>query len=224
MLAVATVSATAQQGSGSAGEPAGDARPPTSGPVYRPPLRGAPAARVGGATRDTGADATVVRVVAPDHVGLTARAQPVLYWFVSRDVMHPVEITVVDHVRIEPLLRVRIDAPVSSGIHTVSLAEHGVRLETGRDYQWFVAILLDPERRASDTVAGGYVRRVEAAPTPAGDAAALAERGLWYDAYDAATRATQRPGVGRSESDGPLGLLEQAGLSEVAAFKRASGG
>lgn len=224
MLAAAAVSAPAQQGPGSAGTPTGESRPATPAPVYRPPSRGAPAARVGGATRGSGADAVVLRAVAPDHVGLTARAQPVLYWFVSHEIGDPVEITVVDYSRIDLLLQVRIEPPVSAGVHAVALADHDVRLEPDQDYQWFVAIQRDPERAGSDTVAGGYVRRVAGAPAAAGNAAALAGQGLWYDAFEAATRESKGMGAGGSSVDGRLDLLEQVGLPEVAAFKRAAGG
>ncbi len=223
-LAAAAVTGSAQQGSGASGAVTAETRPSGSLPFYRPPARGAPAARVGGATRGTGADTPALHVVAPDHVGLTARAQPVLYWFVSRDLAQPVEITVINHFRVDPLLRIRLDPPVAAGIHAVALAEHGVRLEPGDEYQWFVAIVHDPERRSSDTVAGGYVQRIEGAPATADDAVALAERGLWYDAFEAATRAAKHAGVRGSGADGRLGLLEQVGLAEVAAFERAAGG
>ena len=48
--------------------------------VYHPPLRGAPAGRIGGASRGgaPGVALPALEVLAPDHVGLTAREQPTL--------------------------------------------------------------------------------------------------------------------------------------------------
>ncbi len=48
-------------------------------PLYKPPIRGAPATRVGGGTRGPGDKRPSVRVLAPNHVGFTTRAQPELY-------------------------------------------------------------------------------------------------------------------------------------------------
>jgi hypothetical protein len=44
-----------------------------------------------------------VDVPAPHHVGLTLRAQPALYWFVSAPVRHPVQLTLVSEDSAKPL-------------------------------------------------------------------------------------------------------------------------
>ena len=71
--------------------------------AYKPPLRGAPASRIGGGTRSAGEARLVVDVIAPDHTGLTSVGQPTLYWFASEAVTAPLEFT---------LLPVNADNPV----------------------------------------------------------------------------------------------------------------
>ena len=110
----------AQQKPGAA--PSGDAKAGVE-PVYKPPLRGAPGGRVGGGTRGTGREAFVLSVMAPSHTGLTTSEQPVLFWFISASTSNPVELTVVDPQKTDPLLELRIDPPVAPGFHRVRLSD-----------------------------------------------------------------------------------------------------
>jgi hypothetical protein len=168
--------------------------PQAAAPVYKPPLRGAPGGRIGGGTRGAGGELFVLSVLAPDHSALTTSAQPALYWFASRPSTGPVEVTVVDPRATEPLLEVRLEAPVPAGIHGLRLADHRVRLEPGVAYRWYVAVVQDQGRRSRDLLAGGAIERVE----PPADLAAriaqagreqapalYAEAGVWYDALRA---------------------------------------
>src|SRR5437762_14187215 len=65
---------------------------------YSPPLRGAPAKRVGGASRGTirpPAPLPIVELLAPaDHAGQTVSATPTLYYFVTRPVSWPMQLTI----------------------------------------------------------------------------------------------------------------------------------
>ena len=66
--------------------------------VYRPPLRGAPGGRVGGASRGAirpPAPLPTIELLAPDdHAGQTISATPTLYYFVSRPVSWPMQLTI----------------------------------------------------------------------------------------------------------------------------------
>src|ERR1700752_3312690 len=68
------------------------------GADYSPPLRGAPAKRVGGASRGTvrpPAPLPIVELLAPgDHAGQTTSPTPTLYYFVSRPVPWPMQLTI----------------------------------------------------------------------------------------------------------------------------------
>lgn len=163
--------------------------------VYKPPLRGAPNGRIGGGTRGVGSETIVLSVLAPDHAGLTVSEQPSLYWHISSATSYPVELTIMDPRRIEPLLETRLPGPVEAGLHRVRLADHGVRLDPDVEYRWYVAVVLDPERRAKDLLAGGVIERVAPSPqllqrvaqSPRQTPAIYAGDGLWYDALSAAS-------------------------------------
>jgi Domain of Unknown Function (DUF928) len=163
-------------------------------PIYKPPLRGAPGGRIGGGTRGSGREVFVLSVLAPDHSALTVSEQPTLYWFISSATSIPIEVTVMDLRTTQPVLETRLAAPVAPGVHRIRLADHGVRLERGVPYRWFVTIVPDSGRRSRDILAGGAIERVE---PPDGLAAKLAkarkeeiaslyaEAGVWYEALAA---------------------------------------
>jgi len=197
-VAVPTFS-RAQEKKESQGAPRGDAQPKAATttaavPTYKPPLRGAPGGRVGGGTRGSGREVFVLTVLAPDHSALTVSEQPALYWFISNATSLPIEVTVMDLRTTQPVLETRLPAPVTPGVHRIRLADHGVRLEPGVPYRWFVTIVPDSNRRSRDILAGAAIERVE---PPAGLPAKLAqsrkeeaasvyaEAGVWYDALAA---------------------------------------
>lgn len=198
--------------------------------VYVPPSRGAVGVRTGGGTRG-GTDAPRIEALAPDHIGWTTRAKPVLAWYLSRDTDVPVVVSVIADGAIEPLLEAPLLGPQRAGIHLVDLAAFGAALgaglEEGATYAWSVAVVLDAGARDADVVAGGAVARVEAAPElsaalaqPGPSYRALARHGIWYDAIadlSAAIAAAPEDAALRAER---ADLLEQVGLGEAAAFDR----
>ena len=193
-----------------------------SAPVYTPPLRGAPGGRIGGGTR--GGQAVSLAVLAPDHTGLTVKAQPSLYWLISTRSPAPVELTIVDPRASKPLLAVQLES-VDAGVHAIHLAEHNVHLEPGVAYRWYVAIVPDAARRSRDVLAGGAIERTEApepvrsmlASTPdAQKPALLAQAGLWYDALGALCELIERSPADADLRRHRAAMLEQVGLREVA--------
>src|SRR6266446_3322162 len=79
---------------------------PADAITYKPPRRGAPGGREGAGTRSLGG--STVAVLAPkDHTGLTAQEQPVLYWYLSQETRHPVEVILTDQQSVKPLLAIR---------------------------------------------------------------------------------------------------------------------
>jgi hypothetical protein len=163
-------------------------------PVYKPPLRGAPGGRVGGGTRGSGREVFVLTVLAPDHSALTVSEQPSLFWYISSSTSLPIEVTVMDLRTTQPVLETQLAAPVAPGVQRIRLADHGVRLEPGVPYRWFVTVVPNSNRRSRDILAGGAIERVE---PPEGLPAKLAQArkeeiaplyaqaGVWYDALSA---------------------------------------
>jgi hypothetical protein len=202
-------------------------------PIYVPPSRKAPRTRTGGATRGTGPAVPAVEVLAPESVGLTLESQPVLYWYIGEPANRRAELIVLKETAAEPLLTASLGVPKHSGVQRIRLADHGVELETGVDYQWFVAITSKADPDGHDHVAGGGIALTDvpaklapklAATSEARRAHVLAEGGIWYDAMDA---LSQR--IADAPDDATLrlqraDLLDQVGLGEVAQAERAAAG
>jgi hypothetical protein len=159
-----------------------------------------------------------------DHTGLTASAQPTLYWQLSQPAPYPVEVVVRTESDVRPLVKRQLSAPTRAGVHSIDLSTFEVNLRPDVAYEWSIRLVLDPEHPAGDPVAMGEIRRITL------DAVALerlgsvpvhrrvnvfAERGTWYDALDAVSRQIEEhPG-----DQGPLrqrdSLLEQVGLEPI---------
>ena len=198
-------------------------------PTYKPPLRGAPAGRVGGGTRSPGAAFLFLSALAPDHTGLTVQEQPSLYWYLSGLTTDPIEFTLIEDQAITPILETRIGPPSQPGIQRVRLGDYGVRLKPGIEYEWFVAVVVDRENRSKDLLAGGVIERVEpsaelrARLAQAGKELAshiYAESGIWYEAMSAVSDiidATPNDSQPRKQR---ASLVEQVGLPEVADYDK----
>jgi hypothetical protein len=170
--------------------------------TYKPPRRGAPGGRVGGATRGT-IKVTVplpnIDLLAPDeHTGLTTSANPTLFFFVSQPVLWPMQFTISTASQPRPILEVNIPPPRQPGVYPINIAEYPIRLEPGVLYTWSVSVILNPKARSRDIVATASLLRNSAEPgieaalrgAPANRRAALlAQAGLWYDAVAAAAEA-----------------------------------
>jgi hypothetical protein len=227
----AVASASAQPtapATGNPGVPAAEQEPPR----YVPPMRGAPRGRVGGASRGGGASNVAalqrIDVIAPDHVGLTRREQPTLYWFSKNRFAAPIVFTLIADDAEKPLIESKMPGPREPGIHAVSLAGGPVRLVPRREYEWSISILGPGGDRSSDIVASGLLKLDTSAPVPPADAPALdaaridARNGRFYDAIDDLSRALD----GAAFADATAlrfaraALLDQVGLNDAAAYDR----
>jgi hypothetical protein len=155
-------------------------------------------------------------VLAPNETGFTTRDTPTIYWYVSEPVESPVEVTLTTTEPLKdatpPALEITLQPPIGKGVHALRLADHGVVLKPGVEYQWFVAVVGNPAQRSSDIIAGGAIKRLAETNT--------AKDGLWYDTID---QLSQR--ISASPADPRLrqqraALLDQVGLREAAAFDR----
>jgi hypothetical protein len=187
-------------------------------PVYVPPRRGQPRARVGGGVRGSTTELPSVRALVPDHLAHTARSQPTLLWYLDRLPAGSATLTfrfnLTNDEEIDPLIAVELEIPTQPGLQRIDLANYEFSLETGQEYQWSVALVTDSEHRVRDIVTLGWIERVEeiedsdtsgaeAKASTQADTASLAAAGLWYDAVDAANQ-TER-----------AALLDQIGLAEA---------
>lgn len=206
-----------------------DVAPP---PVYKPPLRGAPGGRVGGASRAAVHISTPlpeIELLAPaDHAGVTVSATPTLYYFVSRPVTSPTQFTISAPMQPTPVLEVTIPSPRAAGIYALRTADYRVRLRPGVVYTWSVSIVLDPRAWSRNIVASGTVV-FDPTADPAADASAAlalapprraalyAGAGVWYDAVTAAAEGQSLDRHAALDA-----LIKEVGLTQAAAYEQTS--
>lgn len=163
-----------------------------SSPVYQPPPKLVPRARVGGALRGTDGNDPEIQALVPDHVGLTVNRTPVLNWFLSRPTAYTVRFTLVDNRSIKPVYEAPLPSPKSAGIQAINLKELGLSLEPEVQYRWYVSVVRNADSPSQDIVAGGIIERcefnaclVEVGPElscTVHSVATNARQGFWYDA------------------------------------------
>jgi hypothetical protein len=199
-------------------------------PMYQPPKRGAPGGRVGGGTRGPADDLPTLAVLAPDHMGLTTQEQPIVYWYLSKPTTLPIELAIIRSLGVQPLsplLEKRLPAPAQPGIQAIRLADLGVKLVPGEQYQWFITLVVKADRRSKDIVAGGFIERagppeaIQAKLDQAGKESAAyvyAETGLWYDAVMALSDMIEAAPNNSLLRKQRAALMQQVGLPEIAKY------
>jgi len=201
---------------------------PVSMPVYQPPLRGAPGGRVGGGTRGIGDELITLFLLAPNHVGLTAKEQPTLYWYLSKPTNLPIEVTIIEDQAIYPLLEKQISVPIQPGINRIRLADYGISLSPGEQYRWFIAAIPAADRRSKDIIAGGFIERIEVSESlrvrlfqadQLNIPHLYAESGIWYDTIMAISELIEANPNDMNLRKQRAALLEQVGLSQVAQYE-----
>ena len=132
--------------------------------------------------------------------------------------------TVDDGKSVKPVLETKVESLAGDGMNCLSLSPFGINLQPGAEYQWFVAIIPDPEQRSKDVVSGGVIVFTEP-PKSLTDklsnakgvdvSKAYAEDGFWYDAIESLSELIRNNPEDKGYQALRLNLLEQAGLSEV---------
>jgi uncharacterized protein DUF928 len=164
----------------------------SSQPLYAPPKKLIPRARVGGDVRGTDGTDPEVKALVPDHVGYTVKENPALNWFLSKSTVYQVRFTLRDDRSTRAFQEKVIPTPKQPGIYTINLKELGLVLEPNVQYKWFVSIIRDAESPSKDIVAGGVIERGELSEfmverdikLDCTDQSVMdnARAGLWYDA------------------------------------------
>ena len=164
----------------------------TLSPVYTPPKKLTPRARVGGTLRGTdGKDPEIVALV-PDHVGMTVKQTPTLNWFLSKPTSYPLYFTLNDIDKTQPVYEGTLPSPKQEGVQSIDLKMLGITLKPNAQYKWFVSARPNLSSPSQDIVAGGMIERCEFSECVTiqdviltCDEASVtvnAKHGLWYDA------------------------------------------
>jgi hypothetical protein len=197
-------------------------------PEYKPPARGAPGGRVGGASRGT-VKATMplptIELLAPDgNAGQTTSPTPILYFYVSQPITWRIQFTISAPLRPDPVIEVNIPAPHQAGIYAIRTADYHAQLQPGVLYTWSVSVILNPKAPSRDIVASASLLRTAPDPTlesalhgapPSRRAALFAQAGFWYDAVAAAADMEAFDRHAALEA-----LMSEVGLVEPARYDR----
>ena len=198
-------------------------------PAYKPPMRGAPGGRIGGASRGSaGAALPTIEPVSPDaHSGLTTSPSPTLYYYISQPVSLPVKLTISAPNQARPLVETNLPPVRGAGLQALRLSDYRVQLQPNIPYTWSVSVVVDPRSPSNDVVASATVTRVALDPavenaaraaTPLHRAVVYAQAGIFYDAVAAAAEGAQMDRHAALDA-----LLDQVGLREAAAYDRRVG-
>lgn len=202
----------------------------TSSPVikYKPPMLGAPTVRTGGGTRGSSGDALELTVLAPEHTGLSSKAQPSLCWYISKASKLKIEISISETKAAVPLLEKNVENQ-ASGINCVNLKEFGVTLAKATEYKWFISAIGNEGNRSKDIVSGGAIMVAEPSKELASKLSAskgvekvalYAAEGFWYDAIEGISDLIKQAPTDKSLREVRASLLKQAGLKETADIDR----
>ncbi len=196
----------------------------TDMPVFEPTNVGAPITRLGGATRSATGSVPRTEALVPEEAGHTLQAQPVLYWYLAARTDDRIDFALIGVDPINPILETTLEGPFEPGIQRIRMANHGVTLQTGLEYQWFVRVIPNPKQRLYDRIVGGGIQRLDpSAELEAKLAAAqqgdthyvLAEAGIWYDALDSLSVQIEAARQNENLRAQRAALLNQVGLDDL---------
>lgn len=194
-------------------------------PIYKPPFPDAPKVRVDGRLRGPDDAVLTLTVLAPEHVGLTTKPQPKLYWYQSKAYRTHFELVITEAKSPQPLLEVRFARQERDGIQCLNLADHRVTLTPGLEYRWSVAMVTDEENRSSDVVASGGIKLVSAPESlrkrlvdasPSHLPFIYADEGFWYDSLEALCHLIDEQPTNKSLFEQRAVFFMQVGLNEAA--------
>ncbi|SLM49090.1 conserved protein of unknown function [Nitrospira japonica] len=195
-------------------------------PLYQPPKKFTPRARVGGELRGTEGMDPEVQALVPDHVGFTSSQTPVLNWYLSKPTPHEVRFTLIDNQSVRPVYEAPIPTPKQPGIFSIAIKDLGLALDPNIQYRWYVSVVRDPSSPSKDIVGGGVIERCEMSDCLITFDAKItcsvqtvtdnARAGFWYDAMGCLCTLIDANPTDASLRRLRAGLLKQVGLNGVA--------
>ena len=195
-------------------------------PIYTPPKKITPRARVGGDVRGTDGTDPEVKALVPDHVGMTVKETPVVNWFVSKSTSDEVVVTLRDDRSPRAFQEKTIPSTKQPGIYTINFKELGFLLEPNVQYRWFVSVIRDANQHSNNPVAGGVIERCDLSECiePMGAKITCsfetvvhnAKAGFWYDAMGCLCNLIDSDSKNDKLRRFRASLLKEVGLNGVA--------
>ena len=208
-----------------------EGRPASETIVYQPPqpdcgkriggdVRGLVRGITRGVTRGTEEKLPALKLLVPDHTGLTTQDQPVLYWHLSDPTSKRLEFTLNDEKAQKTVFELTLPSD-KKGICSLKLADHKVRLSPDTEYSWFISMIVNPDMPSGDMAAGGYIRHVASPASLAGQLekaekteipAIYAREGMWYDALATLSQLIEASPQDEALKAQRQDLLKQVGI------------
>jgi hypothetical protein len=195
-------------------------------PIYTPPKKVTPRARVGGTLRGTDGNEPEIVALVPDHVGLTVKQTPTLNWYLSKPTNYPLKFTINDDRKVRPIYEGPLPTPSAAGVQSIDLKVLGLVLEPNVQYRWFVSASPNLESPSRDIVAGGMIERCDLSECLSITTVNLtcdresvrtnALIGFWYDAMGCVCSLIEKNPKDPSLRRLRAALLRQVGLNGVA--------
>ncbi len=167
--------------------------------------------------------------LAPERTGLVGVDQPILWFFLSDPWPGGIEFSLNKPKAREPELEILLEGPFTKGVYGIALADFDVKLAPDIEYEWFLAIALDPEERSADFLGSATIRYVEpsdALKTLLAETSedelqhVYAEKGYFYDAMNVLSKQieAQNPPAGSLPRKQRSALLKQVNLPIAAKY------
>ena len=205
---------------------------------FNPPNRGAPGTTAGGASRGSGSacarGSTPLTLLVPadktGKFGLTASVRPTLLVYVPKTAARSAEFTLIgassrNQRESEEIVRTTVRLSGEAGIVALKLPESAPALMVGKDYQWYVSLICNPEDRTDDIVVSAWVSRTQPNATlvrnlerakPHDRPALYSASSYWYDTVATLVELRQsNPKDSKLQSDWTQ-LLQSVGLKDMA--------
>jgi len=155
----------------------------------------------------------VIHALTPEHVGLTAKPQPTLYWYLSEPTVQPLLFTllVTDGKSIQTMIAEPLPRPARPGVQRIRLKDYGITLREKDTYQWSVVLLTQQE---------GSTRTMETQATLEflnckGLEGSNGCSGFWYDNLEAISEAIEKEPGDKTLRAQRAELLKQGGLGHL---------
>jgi Domain of Unknown Function (DUF928) len=200
--------------------------------VFTPPTdNAAPQQSTGGASRTNlqgdyigaGRAVSMMAIAPQSFYGTTLSDRPTFMAYVPASNAHEVVFSLKDA---DDNMHYQMRLPISgeSGMMAIQLPANAPPLEVGKNYHWYVAILVDGSMSPSTPFVDAWVQRIEASPqlqqaltqgTDLQDAEALATQGVWYDSVALLAHLRSSDPTSKAVASNWAELLNSVDLAEV---------
>jgi Domain of Unknown Function (DUF928) len=168
-----------------------------------------------------------------DHVARTTSARPTFLWHVSGKTSAPLEFTLTEPGKSQPIYTERLKAD-KAGIMQLKIPQEASELAVDREYRWTVQIICNKNRPSQNINARALIQRVPStgklqqklagATSERERAMAYMESSIWYDGAAIlnqlqANNSRDKP-RDKQAVDYFVSVLEQVGLNRVATLER----